>query len=132
MPTITDISLTLGVDNVRVFKPKAVAPGSASFEDRSGGVAIGYDQMVVSTEDLPNVRRVKLHFRVNHIATPTGADAQGFTPGPRLDRYDEVDVIFKANRRSGLVDRENLIGLVTQALANVDVLAVLKNEEEIL
>lgn len=132
MPTIKDVSLTLAEGNIRVFKPKTVAPGSASFEDRSGGVAIGYDQLVVSTEDLPNVRRVKLHFRVNHIATPTGADAQGFTPGPRLDRYDEVDVIFKANRRSDLSDRGVLVGLVSQALLNSDVLAVLKDEEEIL
>lgn len=132
MPTIKDVTLLLGDGNERVFKPKAVAPGSASFEERSGGVAIGYDQMVVSTEDLPNVRRVKLHFRINHIATPTGADAQGFTPGPRLDRYDEVDVIFKANRRSSVNDRNVLIGLVLTALGNTDVLAVLRDEEEIL
>lgn len=132
MPSINTITLVLSGTETLTFKPKSAAPGSALFEERAGGVAIGYDQLSISTEDLPNVRRVKLHARINHISTAHGVDAQGYTPGPRLDRFDEVDVIFKSNRRSSKADRERLTAIVIKALANTDVLAVVNDEEEIL
>lgn len=132
MPTVKDIALVISGSETLTFKPKSVTPGASLFEERTGGIAIGYDQLGIFTEDLPNVRRVKIHARINHISAATGADAQGFTPGPRLDRFDEVDVIFKSNRRSGKIDRDRLTAIVVKALANADVLAVLSDEEEIL
>lgn len=131
MPTPSNIVITSG-EQTLTFKPKASAPGSASFEERSAGVAVGYNQFTVSTEDLPQVRRVKLHVRMNHIAAASGADASGYTPGPKLDRFDEVDIVFKSNRRSNVADRTTLINLAKGLLTNADILAVVQDEEEIL
>lgn len=131
MPAPTNIVITNGGETL-TFKPKSATAGKAVFEDRTGGIAVGYDPLVITTEDLPSVRRVKLSVRINHIATASGTDSLGFTPGPKLDRFDEVDIIFKANRRSGLVDRERLIAIVSGLLSNASVLGVVRDEEEIL
>lgn len=128
---VKNIIVTLGGVG-KTYKPRTVKDGAASFEDRSGGVAIGYNPVTITAETLPQVRRVRIQARINHLIQPASAGATGFTPGPKLDRFDELDIVFKSNRRSGNSDRETLVALAKELLANADVLAVVVDEDELL
>lgn len=127
---LTNIVLSTTAGAV-TFKPKSVQSGLSVLEDRSGGVAIGYNPLSIASEVLPQVRRTKLSARHNHLSQPAGADATGFTPGPRLDRFDEVDIIFKSNRRSNQADRLRMFELAAAMLADAQVKSVVVDEEEI-
>lgn len=116
----------------KTYKPRSVKDGVATFEDRSAGVAIGYNPLTVTSESFPQVRRVRIQARVNHLNQPVSTDSTGFTPGPKLDRYDEVDIVFKCNRRSATIDRQAMVDLAVSLLANADVLAVVVDEDELL
>ena len=128
---VKDIIVTVGGVE-KTYKPRSVKDGVASLEDRSSGVAIGYNPLTITSESFPQVRRVRIQARVNHLSQPASADSTGFTPGPKLDRYDEVDVVFKCNRRSAAVDRQAMVDLAKALLAHADVLAVVVDEDELL
>ena len=128
---VKDINVTVG-GAAKTYKPRSVKDGSAVLEDRAAGVAIGYNPLTITSESFPQVRRVRIQARVNHLSQPVSADSSGFTPGPKLDRYDEVDVVFKCNRRSAAADRQAMVDLAAALLAHADVLAVVVDEDELL
>ena len=131
MPTITDITATSGSKTV-TFKPHSVETGCAKWVDRSAGVAVGYNPLTITTESLSQVRRTKIAIRQNYLALPATADGSGFTPSPRLDRFDEVEVIFKCNRRSNEVNRTDLLAFCKSVLDDASVVAIVVGEEEVL
>lgn len=131
MPAINDINLTAGATSI-TLKPQSVETGSAKWLDRSSGVAIGYNPLVVTTESLSQVRRTKATLRLNKLVAPASADGSGFTPGLRLDRFDEVDVVFKCNKRSNELDRSTLLAATVALLQDPAIVAVIVAEEEVI
>lgn len=131
MPKIIDIILASGEKSI-TLKPQSVDTGLAKWLDRSAGVAVGYNPLTVTTENLSQVRRTKMTLRLNHLVLPASADGSGFTPGPRLDRFEEVDVIFKCNRRSNEANRQELVNFAKALLSDPSIVAVVVGEEEVI
>lgn len=104
----------------------------SKFEDRAGGVPIGYGKLTVTIADInKNNRRVSLSIEVPILEAVSGANPSGFTPAAQVAYFNKVDVSFVTNNRSTLQDRKDVLTFVKNALALDLVTSIVVDGEEI-
>lgn len=104
----------------------------SKFEDRVGGVPIGYSKLTVAIADInKNNRRVSLSIEVPILEAVSGANPSGFTPAAQVAYYDKVDVSFVTNNRSTTQNRKDVLAFVKNALALALVTSIVVDGEEI-
>ena len=79
--------ITLGA---LVFKPatRDNATNTVTYEERSGGVALGYKTLKIRKVQNNFVQRTRAVFSFPVLQAPASAGADGFTPSARLSHYN--------------------------------------------
>lgn len=102
------------------------------FEDRAGGVPIGYSKLAVLISDInKNNRRVEVTFEVPVLEAVSGANPSGFTPAAAVAYYNKATVTFVTNNRSTTQNRKDLLAYVKNQLALALMTSIIVDGEEI-
>jgi hypothetical protein len=139
MPAIASIAIPDGQPTpvTRTFTPTGVnADMVAMYDNRAGGVAVGYDSLSVSLRK-PNSRSTQRNYKATlKLALPTlevtsPATGTGIQPAP-TKAYDCMAVVeFVLPERSTTQERKNLLTLLKNALAHAQITPVIENLENV-
>lgn len=104
----------------------------SKYEDRAGGVPIGYGKLDIVTKDInKNNRRVSLAIEVPVLEAVSGANPQGFTPAASVNHFEKVDINFTLNSRSTTQNRRDILAYAINALTLELVKSLVVDGEEI-
>lgn len=133
MANFADISLNDGQATpvAHIFKVKKTVDTLSSWEDRSGGVAIGYIRLSSQTKDNADVRRVTLKVAMPTLEAVSGANPSGFTPAPKVAYTTLGTVEFVIPQRSSAAEKKNILAYVKNALLNATLASLVTDGEEI-
>lgn len=102
------------------------------YEDRAGGIPLGYGKLAASISDInKNNRRIEFTIEVPVLEAVSGSNPSGFVPAASVAYYDKVTIGFVTNNRSTTRDREDLLAYVRNLLALPLVSAIVVDGEEI-
>lgn len=135
MPQFANLSLS--ADNAvttSTFAPASIQGGVAIYEDRSGGVNIGFSRVSASVarpSKTSRLSKVRLKLNVPVLEAVTGTNITGITPPAAVAYSVSADVTFILPERSTLGDRQKLLFLMQSLLAAVETTALVTNNESI-
>lgn len=133
MATFADIILNDGAATpvAHTFKVKMNDNMVSLWEDRSGGVPIGYATVKVQTKDTPNVRKVMLWIAMPTLEAIAGSNSSGFTPAQKVAYTHRSYQEFILPQRGTLAERKNIIAFHVNGLANATIKSVIQDGDEI-
>lgn len=140
MAAAVDLSLADSVPVTRYFKPARIADSFAVFENRAGGIYVGYDKLTLSLTrpsgpKMPGQNRnVKVKVKVELPLLKeesTGSTVSGFTSAPEVDYRMVFDGTFTMPEQCAYLDRQNLRALVLEALAETPIVAAIETYEAV-
>lgn len=121
-PTPTDTTFAIKSNDLRVSR----------YEERSGGVPIGYGKLGITVVDVnKNNRRIDVALEIPVLEATSGANPAGFVPAATVAYYNKCTVSFVTNNRSVTQDRENILAYVRNALALPLISSIVVDGEEI-
>lgn len=101
------------------------------YEDRSGGIAVGYGRITVKTSDSDVIRRIKANISIPTLEAVSGANPNGFTPAAQVAYYTQFDCEFKIPQRATADEKKHIYAYAKNALALALFGALVKDGEEI-
>lgn len=136
MPAIGNIVINDGESTpvAHTFAPLSVTGPLAIYEDRAGGISVGFPRISLSvlppskTSRLTKVR-AKLVYPVLEVVN--SSTYSGITPAPTKAYDVTADLTFFMPERSTLQQRKNLNALFKNFLANAAWTAVVENLEAV-
>lgn len=133
MAAFADIILNDGQTTpiAHTFKTKTSTGREAVWEDRAGGVPVGFNVLKAVTKDTDSVRRVVFSFDLPILETVSGANPSGFTPAPKVAYYERVNLEFISSQRSATQNRKDMYAFIQNALANATFKAIVVDGDEI-
>lgn len=138
MTAIANMTLTDGMPTpvARVFSPSGIdASGVASWHNRAGGIAIGYDVLSGSLRaPLPKGQRVykaQLKLRLPTLEVTAPSTASGIQPAPTVAYEHMVNVEFVLPERGSAQERENLRVMLIDALGEAPFVALIEALEPV-
>lgn len=100
------------------FAVKSNDARTAKYEDRFGGIPMGYGKLMTAISDInKNNRRIEFSIEVPVLEAVAGANPSGFTPAATVAYFNKVTVSFTTNNRSTTQNREDLLAYVKNLLA---------------
>lgn len=132
MPTFADIVLNDGQATpvAHTFKVKLNDNMQSLWEDRVGGIPIGFATITVKTEDSASVRKVRIWVSVPTLEAISGANVSGFTPAQKKAYEHRSYQEFFLPQRGTRAERENLVAFHVNLLGDAGLLAVLRDGDE--
>lgn len=115
-----------------------LAGNVASFEDRAGGIYIGYNQIKLSINRPAPNRSAKTvanqHINVHiTVATPKmetlGTGDNGLMPPPTVSYRPICDIKFALPERCNVADRKDLLAYVRNLLSNAQIVSAVQDYE---
>lgn len=133
MATFADIILNNGAATpvAKTFKVKMNDNMTSLWEERSGGIPLGYALLKVQTKDTQTVRKVMIWIAIPTLEAVAGANGAGFTPAAKVAYTHRSYQEFILPQRGTLDERKNLIAFHTNGLSNTTVKTVVQDGEEI-
>lgn len=133
MAAFADLTISDGAATpvARTFKTKKTVGTKSSWEERSGGIPVGYWRLDSETRDTQELRRVKLHAVLPVLEAVSGANPSGFTPAPAVAYSDFFNMEFGMSQRSSALDRSHLYAVAKNALALAIFGGMIKDGDEI-
>lgn len=133
MATFADIILNNGEATpvAKTFKVKTNDMGLSVWEERSGGIPIGYATVKIQTKDSNNLRKVMLWVEMPTLEAISGVNTAGYTPAQRRAYVHRSYQEFYLPMRGTLAERKHLVAFHTNFLANPTMLLVVREGEEI-
>lgn len=133
MATFADIILNNGAATpvAKTFKVKMNDNMTSLWEERSGGIPLGYATVKLQTKDTQTVRKVMLWVAIPTLEAVAGANEAGFTPAAKVAYTHRSYQEFILPQRGTLDERKNLIAFHTNGLSNATIQLVVKDGEEI-
>lgn len=118
MATFADLTINDGAATpvARTFKVKKTVGTKSSWEERSGGVPVGYWRLDSETRDTSELRRVKLHVVLPVLEAVAGTNPSGFVPAPAVAYSNFFNLEFGMSQRSSQLDRNHLYAICKNAL----------------
>lgn len=101
------------------------------YEDRVGGVPIGYGKLIIRTSETTDQRTVKMDIVMPVLEAVAGANAQGFTPAAKVAFQNLGRVEFRTSLRSTVQNRKDLVAYVKNAIGLALMSSVVVDGEEI-
>lgn len=135
MPAITALQLNDGqaVPVQHSFAPVGVQGNTALYEDRSGGISVGFPRIKVTVT--PPSKTSKLHKVRFQIFRPTletlGNNANGVVP-PQQEAYKcTADQMFFLDQRSVLGDRKDIFAYAGNLVSSAFAGSLIKDLESV-
>lgn len=102
------------------------------YEDRAGGIPVGYGKLSATISDInKNNRRVEFTIEVPILEAVSGANPSGFTPAATVAYYNKVTIGFVTNNRSTTQNRKDLVAYAKNLLGLALVPSIVVDGEEI-
>lgn len=123
-------NITLGE---RVFKPagRDTSTNTVTFEDRAGGIPIGYTLLKIRLQKNSNVRRSRSVMQIPVLQAATAAGADGFTPASRVSHVNGFTFETVTANVSSEAERDALIELAKLFVAEALTRSIVVDQEEI-
>lgn len=99
------------------FATKTNDQRTATYEDRSGGIAVGYGRIAIRTSDSDVVRRVNLNITIPTLEAVSGANPSGFTPPATVAYSNGFKGEFLLSQRATAQEKKNIYAYAKNALA---------------
>lgn len=115
----------------KTFNVKKTVGTVSQWEERSGGIPIGFAKLQSETKDSDTVRRVKITVAVPVLEAVAGVNAQGFTPAPASAFIVRGSVEFILPNRTNTQNRKDILAFVKNALANATLASLVTDGQEI-
>lgn len=133
MPTFSNVILNDGATTpvAHTFATKTNDNGVAVYEDRSGGVPIGYGKLIFRTSETNDQRTVKADILIPILEAVAGANASGFTPAAKVAYQNIGKIEVRTSMRSTKAQRDDIVAYVKNAAAHATWLALVSTGEEI-
>lgn len=133
MATFADLVINDGASTpaAHTFKVKLNDRGLSTWEERTGGIPVGYLLVKVQTSDTVTVRKVDIDIVCPVLAAVAGANAQGFTPAAKVDYSNRSKHQFWLSQRGTQAQRTDLWAYARNILDNATIKAVITSGEEI-
>jgi len=136
MPAIASITINDGATTpvAHTFTPSGIEGVVAKYDDRSGGVAVGYPKISISSA-LPGKTSRNYKVRVKVVLpvleTQSGSASNGFAPAP-TKAYDLIyDGTFTCPERSTLQNRKDIFAFVKNLFAQTVMTSTVQDNEVI-
>lgn len=113
------------------FAVKSNDNSVTTFEDRVGGVPIGYGKLIFRTSETSEQRTVKVDIVVPVLEAVSGANAAGFTPPAKVAYQNIGKLEFRTSLRSTLQQRKDLVAYVKNVAALTLVSSIVADTESI-
>lgn len=113
------------------FAVKSNDNSVTTFEDRVGGVPIGYGKLIFRTSETSEQRTVKVDIVVPVLEAVSGANAAGFTPPAKVAYQNIGKLEFRTSLRSTLQQRKDLVAYVKHAAALTLLSSIVADSENI-
>lgn len=130
MPTFMNLVLQNGTAVDKTFSMKTNDNRISLWEDRSGGVPIGYPTVRLQTIDTKSVRKVKISIAVPSVEKGA-VDGSGFTPAPRVPFVHRATVEFFLPMQGNTAQRTDILALALNALKDASITSVITSGDEI-
>lgn len=114
-----------------VFAVKSNDNQVSTFEDRVGGVPIGFGKLIVRTSETTEQRTVKVDILVPVLEAVSGANAAGFTPPAKVAYQNLGKLEFRTSLRSTLQQRKDIVAYVKNAASLALIGSLVADSEEI-
>lgn len=116
-----------------VFKPatRDNATNSVAYEERSGGVALGYKTLKIRKVQNSSVQRTRAVLSFPVLQAPASAGADGFTPNARLSHYNSFSFEAVNSVVSTSAERDAIIKAVLALLQSELTQAIVVAQETI-
>lgn len=101
------------------------------YEDRSGGIAVGYGRIRITTSDSDVIRRVKANIAIPTLEAVSGANPAGFTPAAQVAYTTQFNGEFLIPQRATLQEKKNIFAYAKNALALALFGSLVQDGEEI-
>ena len=133
MATFANVTLNDGqaTSVAHTFAVKSNDNQVSVFEDRSGGVPVGYGKLIFRTSETSDQRTVKVDILVPILEAVSGANAAGFTPPAKVAYQNIGKLEFRTSLRSTLQQRNDIVAYVKNAAALALTKSIVVDSEEI-
>lgn len=117
----------------KVFKPadRDTKTNAFFYENRSGGVPLGYQRLSLRTTANATVRRVKVNLTHPVIQAPAEAAADGFTPRARLSHSHSFSCETVCSNVGSEAERQSLINDAKALVEHVLLASLVVNQDVI-
>ena len=128
MPTFGN--LTLGT---KVFKPagRDTASNTSSYEERSGGVPIGYESLRVRQSKNAQTRRTRSVMTTPVLQGAAAPSSDGFLPAPRIGHTNGFTIDIVASASSTEAERQANLDALKLYVESEFFAALVVGQEEI-
>lgn len=134
MASFTNIVINDGASPsvAHTFAVKSNDNRVSRYEDRAGGIPLGFGKLAVKISDInKNNRRVEFTIETPVLEAVSGANPSGFVPAASVAYYNKVTIGFVTNNRSTTRDRKDLLAYVKNLMALPLVSSIVVDGEEI-
>lgn len=143
MPQMASIVINDGQATpvAHTFAPSTSQGEVFMFEDRSGGIAIGYPSISMSYKrpapgmngDASNansrVHRIRVKIAVPTLESTSAATGTGIPPAPTISHVHMQNAEWVMPEKGTLQERKNLVAYAKNLLSDANVLKVLQDQE---
>lgn len=145
MPAFGNIVINDGAATpvAHTFSPTKIDSNNVAYlHDRSGGIAIGYPMLALTTK-LPNpagggqasglnrVIRNNLKVELPILEVTSPSTGSGIQPAPTLSYLCGVDINFRIAERATLQNRKDILAFAKNLLSHATVITMIENSEVI-
>lgn len=132
MPAFTAVAIVDGKSTpvTHTFGVKQNDNRVSVWEDRAGGIPIGFPRLKIATSDSAVVRRVTFDLSIPTLETVSGANPSGFTPAPKVAYTHRFKGEFLLPQRGATAERNDALVMAKNLLLNAIATAVVTNGEE--
>jgi len=136
MPAFSTITLNDGQATpvAHSFSPNVLNGELATYQDRVGGIALGYPVVsLTSTEPNKNSRVAKVRAKlvVPVLETVTGSSTGGFAPAPTRAYDLTADMTFFLPERSTLAQRKDILAYAKNLLSNAIMTNLVETQDKV-
>lgn len=133
MTAFADVVLNDGAATpvAHTFKVKKTVGTLSQWEDRAGGVPIGYNLLQSETKESSEVRRVKFKVVKPTLEAVSGQNSSGFTPAAKVAYSLLGTVEFVLPQRCTEQERKDLCAYIKNVLANASFSGMITAGDEI-
>lgn len=133
MATFANITLNDGLATpvAHTFAVKSNDNQTSTYEDRVGGVPVGYGKLIFRTSESSDQRTVKIDIVMPVLEAVSGANAAGFTPAAKVAFQNIGKLEFRCSTRSTVQQRKDIVAYIKNAAASALTSSVVADWEEI-
>lgn len=116
------------------FAPLSIVGNLATYEDRSGGISVGYPRILIwvnPPSKTSRLQKVRIKIMRPSLESVTNSTYSGITPAPTKAYDTSFDCTFFLPERGTLADRKDILAYAKNLLGHAVGTAIVETQEAI-